>query len=61
MSKKSRRTRAKFKTGRAKFVRAWAGEPDGRASQRIVNLMKEMITESRKNRKGQYATSQNSR
>ena len=36
-------TRARLKAGRDKFVRAWAGEPDGKASQRIVNLMKEMI------------------
>ncbi|GEM_PF-3469304 len=36
-------TRDRFKAGRGKFVRAWAGEPDGKASLRIVNLMKEMI------------------
>ena len=40
-------TRAKMKAGRDRFVRRWAGEPDGRASQRIVNLMKEMIVYSR--------------
>ncbi len=36
-------TRSRLKAGSYKFVRAWAGEPDGRASLRIVNLMKEMI------------------
>jgi glycosyltransferase involved in cell wall biosynthesis len=36
-------TRDKLKTGRDKFVRRWAGEPDGKAAQRIVMLMKEMI------------------
>lgn len=44
-------TRTRLKAGRDKFVRAWAGEPDGKASQRIVNLMKEMI-ESNKTGKG---------
>ena len=38
-----KKTRARFKAGRIKFVRRWACEPDGKASQRIVNLMKEMI------------------
>jgi hypothetical protein len=36
-------TGTELKAGRDKFVRAWAGEPDGMASQRIVSLMKEMI------------------
>lgn len=36
-------TRDKLKVGRDKFVRRWAGEPDGKAAQRIVMLMKEMI------------------
>jgi UDP-N-acetylglucosamine 2-epimerase len=36
-------TRKKYKEERLKFVRRWAGEPDGKASQRIVSLMKEMI------------------
>lgn len=41
-------TRTKLKVGRDRFVRNWAGEPDGKASQRIVTLMKNMITESRR-------------
>jgi len=41
-------TRGKLKVARNKFVREWAGEPDGQASQRIVNLMKEMIAASTK-------------
>jgi len=36
-------TRSRLKAGRDKFVRNWAGEPDGKASWRIVTLMKEMI------------------
>lgn len=40
-------TKNELKVGRDKFVRAWAGEPDGKASQRIVNLMKEMIEASK--------------
>jgi UDP-N-acetylglucosamine 2-epimerase len=39
-------TRARYKAGRNKFVREWAGEPDGKASQRIISLMREMITAS---------------
>ncbi|MFC1927493.1 UDP-N-acetylglucosamine 2-epimerase [Chloroflexota bacterium] len=35
--------RSRLKTGRERFVRRWAGEPDGKAAQRIVMLMKEMI------------------
>jgi UDP-N-acetylglucosamine 2-epimerase len=42
--------RNKLKAGRYKFVREWAGEPDGKASQRIVDLMKKLIQDSR-NRK----------
>lgn len=38
-------TRAKYKSGRHEFVRKWACEPDGMASQRIIKLMKEMIAE----------------
>lgn len=37
---------ARLKAGRDRFVRAWAGEPDGKASLRIVRLMRKMITES---------------
>ena len=37
-------TRGRLKTGRYQFVRNWAGEPDGKASQRIVTLMKEMVS-----------------
>lgn len=36
-------TRSSLKVQRDEFVRNWAGAPDGRASQRIVTLMKEMI------------------
>jgi glycosyltransferase involved in cell wall biosynthesis len=36
-------TRRRLKAARLTFVRNWAGEPDGRASQRIISLMKEMI------------------
>ncbi|MBI4333141.1 MAG: UDP-N-acetylglucosamine 2-epimerase [Chloroflexi bacterium] len=39
-------TRAKLKAGRDRFVREWAGEPDGRASYRVVSLMKRMIAEA---------------
>ena len=49
-------TRASLRAGRDKFVRAWAGEPDGNASLRIVNLMKEII-ESNKTGKGRLETS----
>ena len=38
--------------GRDKFVRNWAGEPDGKASQTIVTLMKEMMGTSVQQRKG---------
>lgn len=40
-------TLSRLKTERDKFVRNWAGEPDGKASQRIVSLMKEMIGANR--------------
>jgi len=36
-------TRRQLKAARDIFVRNWAGEPDGKASQRIVNLMKKML------------------
>jgi len=36
-------TRRRLKTGRDRFVREWAGQADGKTSQRIVTLMKEMI------------------
>lgn len=36
-------TRSRLKIGRDKFVRNWAGEPDGKASWRMVTLMKKMI------------------
>jgi glycosyltransferase involved in cell wall biosynthesis len=45
-------TRYKLKAGRDKFVRRWAGEPDGKAAQRIVMLMKGMIAASAKHSKG---------
>jgi UDP-N-acetylglucosamine 2-epimerase len=45
-------TRSRLKAGRDEFVRNWAGEPDGKASQRIVMLMKEMIGASAKHSKG---------
>jgi len=45
-------TRNRLKAGRDKFVRNWAGEPDGKASWRIVMLMKEMIAASAKHSKG---------
>jgi len=45
-------TRDKLRAGRDKFVRYWAGEPDGKAAQRIVMLMKEMIAASAKHSKG---------
>jgi len=45
-------TRDKLKAGRDKFVRRWAGEPDGKAAQRIVMFMKEMIAASAKHSKG---------
>ena len=35
--------RSRLQAAREKFIRRWAGEPDGQASQRIVNVMKEMI------------------
>lgn len=38
--------RSRLKVMRGKFVRNWAGEPDGKASHRIVTLMKEMISAS---------------
>ena len=41
--------RLKLKSGRDRFVREWAGEPDGKASQRIVNLMKMMIEDAKSN------------
>jgi glycosyltransferase involved in cell wall biosynthesis len=44
-------TRYRMKAGRDKFVRRWAGEPDGKAAQRIVTLMKEMIAASAKHSK----------
>ena len=37
-------TRKKLKIDRDKFVRNWAGEPDGKSAVRIVNLMKEMVS-----------------
>ncbi|MFC2004691.1 UDP-N-acetylglucosamine 2-epimerase [Chloroflexota bacterium] len=40
-------SRRRLKADRDKFVRNWAHEPDGRASERIVMLMKEMIRTSR--------------
>jgi glycosyltransferase involved in cell wall biosynthesis len=45
-------TRDKLRAGRDKFVRYWAGEPDGKAAQRIVTLMKGMIAASAKHSKG---------
>ena len=45
-------TRDKLTAGRYKFVRRWAGEPDGKAAPRIVTLMKEMIAASAKHGKG---------
>jgi hypothetical protein len=45
-------TRSRLKVGRDEFVRNWAGEPDGKASQRIVTLMKEMMGASAKHSKG---------
>jgi UDP-N-acetylglucosamine 2-epimerase len=39
--------RSKLKEGRDRFVRYWAGEPDGKASQRIVSLMKGMIASAK--------------
>ncbi len=45
-------TRNRLKAGRDKFVRRWAGEPDGKAAQRIVMFMKEMIAASAKHSKG---------
>ena len=45
-------TRNRLKAGRDKFVRRWAGGPDGKAAQRIVTLMKEMIAASAKHSKG---------
>ena len=36
-------TRSNLKVNRLRFARYWAGEPDGKAAQRIVMLMKEMI------------------
>lgn len=41
-------TRTRLKAGRDRFVRNWAGEPDGKASQRIVALMKEMIASGKR-------------
>jgi spore coat polysaccharide biosynthesis predicted glycosyltransferase SpsG len=40
-------TRSKLKAGRDRFVRNWAGEPDGKAAQRIVTLMKEMMASAK--------------
>ena len=37
-------TQTRLEKGREQFVRNWAGEPDGKASQRIVTLMKEMVS-----------------
>jgi len=34
------------------FVRNWAVDPDGKASQRIVTFMKETITASAQQRRG---------
>jgi hypothetical protein len=48
-------TKTRLKAGRDKFVRAWAGEPDGKASPRIVNIIKEMIAESQ-SRRGKLET-----
>lgn len=45
-------TQSRLKAGRDKFVRNWASEPDGEASQRIVTLMKEMIGTSAQHSKG---------
>jgi len=50
-------TRSRLKAGRDEYVRNWAGEPDGKASQRIVTLMKEMIVTSEKQR-GLHAVGQ---
>ncbi|MFC1952768.1 UDP-N-acetylglucosamine 2-epimerase [Chloroflexota bacterium] len=36
-------TRSQLKAARKKFIRKWAGEPDGNASLRVVKLIEEMI------------------
>jgi len=41
-------TRNQLKTAREVFIRKWAGEPDGNASYRIVNLMKKIINKPEK-------------
>lgn len=48
-------TQASFKEGRNNFVRRWAGETDGGATQRIVNLMNEMIADSHNKKEGRHA------
>jgi len=48
-------TQASFKEGRNNFVRRWAGEPDGGATQRIVNLMNEMIADSNNRKEERHA------
>lgn len=50
-------TRIRFKAGRDRFVRNWACAADGKASQRIVNLMKEMIDNQRTKARRLHAAS----
>ena len=45
-------TQNKLKAGRRRFIKRWAGEPDGKAAQRIVTLVKEMIAASAQHSRG---------
>ncbi len=53
-----RNTKNRLRAAREKFILRWAGMPDGRASQRIVELMERIIAESSTSRKERYAAGQ---